>query len=156
MPKQATGADGSNNARLVSVRKELFNGTTWDRDRNNEEVTALASAVRAATTNSSDITAYNAKAILVILDISSVPGGDTVTVSLTGKDPVSGNYVTLAAGQAQSATGTTAIAIGTGVTTVSGASYSANNVPVPRVFRVTVTHSAGTNFTYSVTVIIDV
>lgn len=138
----------------------LFNGTTWDRDRNNIEGTALASAARTATTNSSDITNYNARGILLAVDFTATPNNaETMTVGIQAKDPVSGKYVTMTA-----FTALTASALGAsptaetylytlypgGAETAATAKHEVQALSLPRTFRVQMTHSAGGSWTYSV------
>jgi hypothetical protein len=117
----------------------LFNGTTWDRQRGNTELILLPSAVRAVTTTSADITNFNGSKGLFFLDITAVPGASTLTLSIEGKDPVSGNYITLGSGAAQAGIGTSLLSLG------ALAAYV-----IPRTFRIKVTQAGAGNFTYSV------
>jgi hypothetical protein len=132
---QATGILG-----LLGIenRAQLFNGATFDRQRGNTEFTILASAVRSASNNSADFTNYNSTRLFAFLNITAVPGADTITVAIQSKDPVSGNYATTLSGTAQGAVGLSVIP-----TTAIG-------VIVPRTFRVLVSHSGAGNFTYSI------
>ena len=114
----------------------------------NADVIALASAVRSAT-NSTDLVNPGASGVIVTLDITVVPGTDTITPSWTYKDPASGKFVALgAAGGAQVGTGTfrwliyPAVAANASFTAVIAAN-------IPRTWRITITHSAASNFTYS-------
>lgn len=112
--------------------------------------TLLASAVRAATNSSNEVLNEAANSIHVVIDVTAVPGVDTVTFSIEGKDPASGRWYTLLTSAAVVATTAAAplvLRVGPGLT--AAANLVANDV-VPRVFRVTATHSAATNFTYSV------
>lgn len=125
-----------------------WNGTTADRQRNNVEATLLASAVRAGTTNSSDQTNYNARGVMVFFNVTAVPGGDTVQCRLQVKDPVSGTYMDVMAPAATAVTGLFVYVFypGAGTNTVTETSQA----PLPRTWRASIVHSAGTNFTYSV------
>lgn len=116
----------------------LFNNTTWDRQRGNTEGTALASAVRNATTASVDFTNYNGSEGVFFLNITAVPGVQTITMQVQGKDPLSSNYITIVSGAAQVATGISAIVL------------SPFNGVLPRTFRINIVHSGAGNFTYSV------
>ena len=129
----------------------LFNGTTWDRKRGIIEGTLLASAARTATTYSPDQTNYNdGKGVLVWLNVTAVPGTDTVKLQILAKDPVSGAYSVLLDG------GTTATAVmktGLVYPGVAAAAADINNVAgflITRTWRAKVVHSAGSSFTYSV------
>jgi hypothetical protein len=112
----------------------------------NRSGTLLVSAARTATVTGADISNDNYACLTVILDITAVPGVDTVTVAIQGKDPASGKYYALLTGAAVSATGTTTYSVCPGITAAANVSASAM---VPRTWRVNVTHSAGTSFTYS-------
>lgn len=107
----------------------------------------LASAVRAATTNSSKYENYGSRGIHLVIDVTVVPGVDTVTPKLEGYDAVSGKYYDLLVGTAMVATGTQVLKLYPSIATAANA--AANDV-LPTAWRVTMTHSAATNFTYSV------
>lgn len=111
------------------------------------QTTLLASAVRTATNTGDDIGKTTEKYITVILKITAVPGGDTVTPKIQGKDNL-GNYYDILVGSAQAGTGTFVLRVGPGLATTANVS---SGDMVPDIYRVVITHSAGTNFTYSVT-----
>jgi len=134
-------------ALLSLSRGQSFNGATWDRNRNNQDQTILASAVRAATNNSADFTNYNARGLHLVFDITAVPGVDTVTLTLQGKDALSGKYYTILAGSAQVGVATVVMRVYPGLT--AAANLTANDI-LPRTWRVSVAHSGAGNFTYSV------
>ncbi len=112
----------------------------------NRSGTLLASASRTATVTGIDMANDNYSCLTVILDVTTVPGVDTVTLAIQGKDPVSGKYYALLTGAAVSATGTTTYSVCPGITATANVSASAM---LPRTWRVNVTHSAGTTFVYS-------
>lgn len=145
-------ADGASNPTtpMVGSAKLGFNGTTWDRWRNNEEVTLLASAVRSSTTVSSDQTNYNAKGVIIFMHVSVVPGTDTVQIIIEGKDPVSGNYDAVFFGQLTSGVSQVLELVYPGATDSDGAVGQTNDIPLPRTWRVDITHIGSGNFTYSV------
>lgn len=113
----------------------------------NVEVTALGSAARTATTNSADMTNDAGRGLDLTFDITAVPGVQTVTLTIQGKDPASGKYYTLLAGAAQSATGTLRMRVYPGLT--AAANVDANG-SLPKTWRVSVAHSGAGSFTYSV------
>lgn len=133
----------------VGAASLLYNGSTLDLQNGNIEGIALASAVRAATTSSADITNYNGRALLIIFRITAVPGADTVTLSVEWKNPADGAYYSIGADSAQSTATTRRIQFGLAAGT-GGNFDKTGQIAIPRTFRITVTHSAGTNFTYSV------
>lgn len=114
----------------------------------NAEVAALASAVR-STTQTIDLVNQNARGVIITLDITVVPGTDTVTASWTGKDPASGKFYALgAAGAALATTGTRTYLIYPAVA-ANGSFTAVIAANIPRTWRITLTHSAASNFTYS-------
>jgi len=69
----------------------LYNGASWDRQRNNTEFTLLASATRTTTTATGVQTNYNARGVMLFLNISARTGGASplIDVRLRTRDPVS-------------------------------------------------------------------
>ncbi len=120
---------------------------TEDLTQENRALTILASAVRAASNNSADQKNRDAKGLHLIIDVTAVPGVDTVTFTIKGKDPLSGKYYTILASAAIVGVSTVVLRVYPGLT--AAANLVANDV-LPADWRVEVTHSAGTNFTYSV------
>lgn len=111
------------------------------------QLTIFPSAARTATTTSADFTLGHAGFGRFTFDVTVAPGVDTVTLSINGLDKASGKYITRLASTAISAAGTTQLEIGPSITAAANA---AANALLPETFRVVVTHSAGTSFTYSV------
>lgn len=74
------------------------------------------------------------KGLHVVVDITTITGTTpTLTVTVEGKDPVSGKYYTLLASAALNATGTTVLRIYPGLT--ASTNVTANDV-LPRTWRV--------------------
>lgn len=113
----------------------------------NENFVVLASAVRAATNSSAVKDNYAHRGGHFIIDVTVVPGTDTVTPKIEGYDPRSGKYYTILEGAAIVATGTTILKVYPGIGAV--ANGAASDV-LPPAWRVTMTHSAASDFTYSV------
>lgn len=107
----------------------------------------LVSAVRSATNSTPDFLNLGWRGVKVIFDITAVPGADSVTLTIQGKDPASAKYFTLLAGAAETGTATRIYSVYPALPAT--ANVSANDF-VPQQWRITITHSAGTNFTYSV------
>jgi hypothetical protein len=125
----------------------------WDRIRNNQALTLVASAAKTAT-NTADITNYNGRALAITLNITAAPNtGSTITVQLRMKDFISGNYTTLLSSAAivgsasQSVPVTNVYRIGQGITVV--ANVSAADV-IGRTMNVNIVHSNSDSWTYSV------
>lgn len=109
--------------------------------------TILPLAVRSATTTSTDIVKTTEVGAHFILNATVVPGVDTITMKVQGKDNL-GNYYDLLVGTASAATGIVVLKVSPSITPAANA--SANDI-LPDIYRIIVTHSAGTSFTYSVT-----
>lgn len=109
--------------------------------------TILASAARTATTNSTDIVKTTERAITIVLNVTVVPGVETLTAKVQGKDNL-GNYYDIVVGTASAATGIVLLKVGLGV--ASAANVAIGDM-VPDIYRVVITHSAAGSFTYTVT-----
>jgi len=127
---------------LVTVNKNiLFNGSTWDRWRNNTEKTVLPSAARTVSGASPDQTNFNARGVIIYLNVTAVSGtfaaGEGLSMHVDFKDPVSGEYpqVTPDIGP-YTTTGLRCIVVYPGATDVRGYFPTENDVPLPRTWRV--------------------
>ncbi len=142
--------DGENGHSL-SVAPTLYNGVSWDQQRANTERTLLASAARTATTSSADVTNFNGRGLQVLLNVTAASGTGGLTLTIQGKDPVSGNYYNLNANPtAITATGLTVYEVYPGVGAAGGGVTQRTSASLPRTFRVTVTHGDASSYTYSV------
>ena len=141
------GADG----RPLAVFSSLFNGSTWDRERNNEEVTLLASAARTAQTDSTDQVNYNAKGVMIILDITVDAASVGLTPSILMKDPVSGKDVTIwTAAAAATLVGTDIYLIYPGVLAADFNGTEAVSIALPRTWVLRIAVADADEATYSV------
>jgi hypothetical protein len=110
-----------------------------------------ASAVRSATfTGDDNKKVPGNKGCTVVLNVTAVPTVDTVTLSIQGKDPASGTYFTLLSAVARVAAGQDVLTIYPGQTESANVDAA---TALPDIYRVVVTHSAGSAFTYSIGVI---
>lgn len=126
---------------------QAYNGTTYDRWRNNQGITALASAARTASTNSADLVNYNHQGAHFIIDVTSVTDSPSITPTIEGKCPVSGVYYTILTGSSINSVGTTVLKVHPGIAGVANA--AANDI-LPRIFRISVAHADTDSITYSV------
>lgn len=140
----AGGGDNANGTAFPAVGQELFNNTNWDRQRNNVDVTLLASASRNTTQTSADITTYNLSGITVIVDCTA--GAGTVTLTINGKDPASGKYYPLLTGTAVTSATTNVYRIMPGLTAVANKDV---NAYLPRIIQIVLTSNLA-SLTYSV------
>ncbi len=116
-----------------------------------EVFTLFATGVRAASANGGDQVNRRCKGIEVVIDMTAVPGVDTVTFTLEGKDPLSGKYYTILASAAIVAISTVVLRVYPGTTVAANLAVSQ---ALSRGWRVKTTHSAATNFTYSVSAVL--
>jgi hypothetical protein len=86
------------------------------------------------------------KACHLVIDMTAVPGVETVTVTIQGKDPASGKLYTILASTALVAVATTILKVGPGLT--AAANLVANDV-LPHDLVIDFNHSAAGSFTYS-------
>lgn len=131
---------------LVALLLAVLASTAFAQNANRTGV-IFVSAVRTATVTGQDMSNTNFGCLTVILDITAVPGGDTVTLTIDGKDPASLKYYNLLTGSAEAGSATKTYSVCPGITAAANVSASAM---VPATWRAKVTHSAGTSFTYSV------
>lgn len=132
----------------LGAMPHLFNGTTWDRERGNEQGAILASAARTATpTAGADTTNYNARALKVWVNVTATATTPSITVDIQEKDPVSGAYRSILISAAITGVGLTLLQVGPELT--AAANLVAKEY-LPRTWRVVVTHGDADSITYSV------
>ena len=112
-----------------------------------QPVTVLASAARTATVSSADQNNVGYSGLHVVIDATVDPGTASVTFTVEGKDPVSGEYYTLLASAAVASVSTTVLRVFPGAT---AAANTVANDGIPSVWRVTATHADAESITYSV------
>jgi hypothetical protein len=144
-----SGSDSSGSAFMLGVAafNELFNGSSYDRQRANQDnISLLASSARTTTQTVADQTNYNARGVIVTLDVTSASSG-SITLEIDYKDPVSGKYIALLTGAAVTGTGTTQYTVYPGITAATNVAAS---MILPRTWRVVVTANNSNSMTYSV------
>lgn len=144
-PATPTMTDGT--PRQLVVSPYQYNGASYDRPRNNVEGTALASAARTTSTQSADLTNYNGRGVRVWLDVTAITATPSITLAIEGKDPASGKYKTMLTGAAVTTVSTNEYVVYPGVTETANVDAS---TPLPRTWRVNVTHGDADSITYSV------
>ncbi len=113
-------------------------------------LTPFGSASRLNAVNSEDQNNYAYAGAIVFINVSAITGaGNTLTVTVQGKDPVSGTYYPLLASAGLTATGLTVLEISPSITTVTANATAAKQLP--KTFRVAATVAGTvTTLTYSV------
>jgi hypothetical protein len=142
----------SGSAAALGVSTSLYNSNAgWDRQRNNTDLTLLASAARTTATASADQTNFNGRGVRVVLNVTVASGTGGLQVQIRGKDSISGNYYQInTTPTAVTATGTfvydiypAAIAAANGIT-------QATDSFVPRTWGINVAVGDSSSYTYSV------
>jgi hypothetical protein len=110
--------------------------------------TLLASAARTATVNTADQRNRQHIGVRVHIDVTAIAATPSVVFTVQGKDTITGDYYTLLASAAVTATGDTFLLVYPTVTAVANA--AANNV-LPASWRVACVHGDADSITYTVT-----
>lgn len=93
-------------------------------NQHEQKDTLVHSAAGAGTYTTDDINASKGRGVIVVIDITAVGGTPTDTVTIEGKDRVSGKYFPLLVSTALATTGTTALRIYPGITATANVSAS--------------------------------
>lgn len=118
--------------------------------RQGETGTLLSSSARTATNSSSDATNHGWAGVMVIIDVTAGASTPSVVPSISAKDPVTGNYVSIAAFTAiTSTTPTTYVYTLRPGVTVSTSQPEAKAASLPKTWRLTMTHADSDSLTYS-------
>jgi len=128
----------------------LFNGSTWDRMRNNVYGTAIAEGTYNSTQSSPNIETYNARGVLVLFRVTSVPGTDTVVCNIQGVDPSSGIPYDLCKTSPLDATGNYLLLAYPGVSTSPTHIDVAESIHIGARIKIKVAHSGSGDFVYGV------
>ena len=141
-------SDGNGGGRSLAVHPMVYNGASFDRRYNNQEITILTSAARTASTASSAQTNRNGKSAVFILDVTAAAGGgETLQLQVRNRQGV---VVSVATFATLTATGTYVYVVGLGaVDTLALAGLEVQAVPLPRSWDANVVHSAAGSWTYA-------
>ena len=146
----ADNRDNALNALATLAQGMLWNGTAWDRAITKYPTTVFASAARTASPAFASFATYGARMLVIHLNVTVVPGGDTITLDIRSLDPLASVWTTRLTAVAVSATGLYTYVI------TPFTIPTADNVTLSRVgfvassMRISVTHSGAGSFTYSV------
>ena len=135
-------------ASVPYLRGQVGDGNTLVQEHGNVDVTVLASAARTAAVTGSDITNHNGAGVAhIVLDVTADPAAASITVTIQGKDSLSGKYYDILVGAAVAAVGTTVYRIDPRITAVAN---SIAQDSLPRVWRVNVAVADADSMTYSI------
>lgn len=124
----------------------MLSTTEIENLNSNTDQTVFASAARTTTQTSSDIPNLRCNAAIVTLDTTAAASG-SVTLTLQGKDSVSGQYRTLLAGAAVTTVTTNVYKVGP---TVAASANAIAQDYLPPYLRVVCTANNANTQTYSV------
>jgi hypothetical protein len=132
-------------------RTMSFNGVTFDRQRNNQEfilLDKLSYAFPPTQIESINITNYNARGCIILLDANDKNAFDQLTLRVEGKELASGNFYNILITPLLTTNFLYVIKIYPGLNPVAG--FVSNDI-LPRVWRITVQHTTVTPILYGVT-----
>lgn len=116
-------------------------------NRENVNVTLLASAARTATNATGVQINPGKQAVDIIIDATAASATPSVVFTVQGLDPLSGQYYTILASSAVTGISTTVLRIGPGLT---AAANTVANYNLPRHWRVNCVHADANSITYSI------
>jgi hypothetical protein len=139
--------DPAGTARMMTIADMVYNNASFDRLRNNHEVSLLASAARTVSQTLA-VTNYNARMAYVVIDVTANTAGG-ITPKLQAKDTASGKFFDLHAAFAKIvATGTYVYFFALNPPAAAGG-VTAVGFPLPRVGQLVLTVDDATSITYS-------
>jgi hypothetical protein len=153
LPDAAAPAPGTAYGTLTKIMSVpmLDNGATLDPSKGSSEATLLASAARTGTTTTADQQNVDWRGAIAWLNVTAASGTGGLVLRWAGKDPISGTYTLL------NSAPTAVIATGMVFYVIYPTSYANSNAtqavaypPLPRTWRIQVTHGDGSSYTYSV------
>ena len=137
-PTAAAAADAYANPTITHEGADmmLFNGTSWDRMRNNFVTTADSSSARTATVAGATVTNFNARGAVITINVTAVSGTTPTLVAKLQYSPDAGttwiDYTAKPVTATISATGQTTLTVYPSVVEVANAAVS---LPIPRIVR---------------------
>ena len=115
----------------------------------NSNVTVLASAIR-TTLQAVDLTNSSAKGVMVVLDVTLDAASASITLTISGKDAASGEFIALLVATAVAAVGTTTYIVYPGVAAAAEGVTKVVGFPLPLDWRVSIAVADADAMTYSV------
>lgn len=119
------------------------------------DIVLLSSAARTATTTTSPQQNLKARGVLLVLNVTIASGAGGLTLRIQYKDPVSGNWGNLnSAPTTITAAAQLLYVLYPGVTATNGNAQQVVSFPLPRDWRVSITHGDGSSYTYSLAAVL--
>jgi hypothetical protein len=111
------------------------------------EKVIYASAARTATPTAVEFSTYRARGLRIVFDVTAVTATPLLTLTIDGKDNLSGKYFNLLTSAVIGTAVTTVFAIAPGITVAANLSAAAH---LPDTCRLTVSHGDADSATYTV------
>lgn len=148
LPMAAVLDDGTVNptAPFIATAPHAFNGVTWDRWRNNLAQVLRPRAIYTTSYNVQQCN-HNAKGVILYLDITAVPGVQTLTVTIYDVLPDGVNVAAILLSAALSTVGIRTYVVYPEVIT-TGIYTQTVQSPLTRDWYLQVAHSGSGNWTY--------
>ncbi len=154
---QMGGSDAVTAANVLELVQGLYNGSTVDQQRGNQDnITVINASAVTTTQTSSDQTNYNARGLIIVVNVTTLTGtSPTLTPKLQGKGRVSGQYFQIGAAiSAINATGTFVYLFSVSAPAAAGGITATAAFPIPRTWNFVMTAGGTiTNATYTVEVL---
>lgn len=136
----------------IGAASFLFNGVTWDRNRNNANQTVEASAARTATVAGATVTNFNSSGAVITISVTAASGTTPTLVAKLQFSPDNGttwfDYDSKVVTATISAVGTYILKVYPGLT--AEVANNAVGLPLPRTFRMYYTIGGTTpSFTFT-------
>ncbi len=138
---ESDGAGGFRPAQAIHLSDGTATGADVMRGNTQSPALITLAAQGAGTVNSPDQQNVNGRGCHLVIDITIAGGTPTLTVTIQGKDPVSGKYYTILTSAALAAVATTVLRVYPNLT--PSANLIVNDI-LPRVWRVSATVAGGT------------
>jgi hypothetical protein len=133
-------------------RTMAFNGDTFDRVRNNEEIVLLKKishdGLAVGQIESGNVINYNSRGAIILIDLTDKNALDALTVSVEGKETANGLFYNILITPLLVNNELVILKIYPGLNPVPG--FVSNDI-LPRTWRVTVAHAAAPPILYGIT-----
>lgn len=143
--------DNASGVGLLSNVPRMFNGSGLDRMYNNTQGTLLASLARTTGPSSPIQTNYNAKGVIIFLNVTAASGTGGLAVNINAVDPITGGQYGLNVSPAAvTAVGEYMYVLYPGATSSGNGVKQSTALPLPRQWQVYVSVGDASSYTYSI------
>lgn len=148
----SSDGQGNKNAVWAGAMPFLYNGSNWDRVRNNIESNLLNSLARTTTATSPTQTNFNGRGVILTLDVTANPGGaETLSVNVGAIDAVGKKKYVAAVSIPAATNGTYLIVLYPGINPPALTGVTPISSVIPRRWDVTIAPSGSGSWTYGLT-----